>query len=114
SSASTEIVGITARSAGVASIITESPIAVTGALIGAVVVVTGLAAVVDEGRVLVDVGFGARVEGVAEAELSSDAQPHAAITRNSATAARNRDITSTYRRPQISPDATQVPPSVAA
>src|SRR5262245_57432599 len=106
SSASTVIVGITACNAGVASIITESPIAVTGTVIGAVVVVAGRAAVVDGGRLLVEVGFGrARVEDVAEDDLSSDAHPNAAITRNSAMAARNRDITSTYRRPRISADA---------
>jgi hypothetical protein len=80
--------------------------AVTGTVTGVVVVVGGRAAVVDVVRVLVDVALGARVGDFAPDELSSDVHPKAAITRNSATAARNRDITSTYRRLRTSRDAT--------
>jgi hypothetical protein len=92
SAASIVIVGMAACSAGVASIITESPIAVTGPLsagAGAVVVVVVVGGMVD-----VEVVFAlASVvgDGATRGERSSESHPNATRTKSTTTAPPVRD-----------------------
>ena len=92
SAASIATVGMTAWSAGVASIITESPMAVTGPLSAGAIVVVVVVVVVVDGMVAVVVVRARVVDDATRDEWSSEPQPKATRTKRATTVARLQDI----------------------